>query len=246
MKSSNREPLSNPKCTGARTHLIHHRKTPTNISYRSVCRFGDMCRSARCPLCHPNHCGTTRQTQREGGRERHAAPRQCTLAVVSAPAEGKRAPRWAVCATGGARAGAHQGQTSLWGETDKWWTVGTTHGGAGHRGLTHTETQRGRLWAAGGQRRVDSKNTQKPPSNNLIMPTTGQHGRANGTPCHIQHSPGTSTTGLRERGNDTSKSTGRNGRQKEATGRNMRREERVTVQGPVKKQQPDGTKRNVT
>ena len=34
---------------------------------------------------------------------------------------------------------------------------------------------------------------------------------------------------VRERGNDTSKSTGRSGRQKEATRRNMRREERVTV-----------------
>ena len=56
----------------------------------------------------------------------------------------------------------------------------------------------------------------------------------------IQHSPNTPTTGLRERGNDTSKSTGCSGRQKAATRRNMRREERVTVQGPVKKQQPDG------
>ena len=46
--------------------------------------------------------------------------------------------------------------------------------------------------------------------------------------------------GLRERGNNTSKSTGRSGRQNAATRRNMRREERVTVQGPVKKQQPDG------
>ena len=35
-------------------------------------------------------------------------------------------------------------------------------------------------------------------------------------------------------------STGRSGRQKVATRRNMRREERVTVQGPVKEQQPDG------
>ena len=40
--------------------------------------------------------------------------------------------------------------------------------------------------------------------------------------------------------NDTSRSTGRSGRQKAATRRNMRREERVTVQGLVKKQQPDG------
>ena len=55
-----------------------------------------------------------------------------------------------------------------------------------------------------------------------------------------QHSPGTPTAGLRERGTDTGRSTGRSGRQKAATRRNMRREERVTVQGPVKKQQPDG------
>ena len=52
--------------------------------------------------------------------------------------------------------------------------------------------------------------------------------------------PNTPTTGLRELGNDTSKSIGRSGRQNAATQRNMRREERVTVQGPVKEQQPDG------
>ena len=46
--------------------------------------------------------------------------------------------------------------------------------------------------------------------------------------------------GLHERGNDTSKSTGRSSRQNTATRRNMRREERVTVQGPVKEQRPDG------
>ena len=59
-----------------------------------------------------------------------------------------------------------------------------------------------------------------------------------GTPA--PRHPGTPTTGLRERGNDTNKSTGRSGRQYTATRCNMRREERVTVQGPVKKQQPDG------
>ena len=64
--------------------------------------------------------------------------------------------------------------------------------------------------------------------------------RANGTSCHIQHSPSTPTTGLRECGNNTSRSTGCSGQQKAATRRNMPREERVTVQGPVKKQQPDG------
>ena len=51
--------------------------------------------------------------------------------------------RWPVCATG---AGAHKGQTSREGERDIWWTVGTTRGGTGHLGLTHAETQRGRLW----------------------------------------------------------------------------------------------------
>ena len=51
--------------------------------------------------------------------------------------------------------------------------------------------------------------------------------------------PDTPTTGLREGGNDTSKSTGRSSRQNAATRRNMRRKERVTVQGPVK-QQSDG------
>ena len=64
--------------------------------------------------------------------------------------------------------------------------------------------------------------------------------RSLGTRCHIRHSQGTPTTGLRERGNDISKSTGRSGRQNAATRRNMRRDERVTVQGPVKEQQPDG------
>ena len=47
-------------------------------------------------------------------------------------------------------------------------------------------------------------------------------------------------TGLRERGNDTGRSTGRSGRQNAATRRSIRREVRVTVQGPVKEQQPDG------
>ena len=63
----------------------------------------------------------------------------------------------------------------------------------------------------------------------------GQQQQSN-DPRHIQHSPSTPTTGLRERGNDTSRSTGRSGRQNAATRRNMRRKERVTVQGPVKKQ----------
>ena len=57
-----------------------------------------------------------------------------------------------------------QGQTSREGEKDIWWTAGTARGGTGHLGLTHTETQRGRLRMACGQRRVDSKNSQTTPA----------------------------------------------------------------------------------
>ena len=46
------------------------------------------------------------------------------------------------------------------------------------------------------------------------------------------------TTGLRERGNDTSRSAAAD--KTAATRRIVRGEERVSVQGPVKKQQPDG------
>ena len=70
----------------------------------------------------------------------------------------------------------------------------------------------------------------------------GQQNLSN-DPRHNQHSPGTPTTGPRERGNDTSRSTGRSGRQNTVTRRNMRREERVTVQGPVQKLQPGGMSR---
>ena len=68
-------------------------------------------------------------------------------------------PRWAVCATG---AGAHQGQTNREGEKDIWWTARTARGGTGHLG--RTETQRGRLRTACGQRCVDSKNSQTTPA----------------------------------------------------------------------------------
>ena len=68
-------------------------------------------------------------------------------------------PRWAVCATG---AGAHQGQTNREGEKDIWWTARTARGGTGHLG--RTETQRGRRWAACGQRCVDNKNSETTPA----------------------------------------------------------------------------------
>ena len=72
--------------------------------------------------------------------------------------------------------------------------------------------------------------------NHAPPPPTGKYSNGR-TP---QEEGGGYPPGLRERGNDTSKSTGRSGRQNAATRRNMRREERVTVQGPVKEQQPDG------
>ena len=82
----------------------------------------------------------------------------------------------------------------------------------------------------------DPRNNQHNPN----TPTTGPRWHANDRARHIQHSPSTPTTGLRERGNDTSRSTGRSGRQRAATRRNMRREGPVSVQGPIKKQPPDG------
>ena len=64
--------------------------------------------------------------------------------------------------------------------------------------------------------------------------------RPRNDPRNNQHNPSTPTTGLCERENVTSRNTGRSSRQNAATRRSMWREERMTVQGPVKKQQPDG------
>ena len=45
------------------------------------------------------------------------------------------------------------------------WTAGKARGGAGHLGLTHTGTQRDRLWTTGGWRRcVGSNNRQTNPA----------------------------------------------------------------------------------
>ena len=57
---------------------------------------------------------------------------------------------------------------------------------------------------------------------------------------HSAQSQRTNRWAPRTRKRHQRRSTGRSGGQKAATRRNMRREERVTVQGPVKKQQPDG------
>ena len=101
----------------------------------------------------------------------------------------------------------------------------------------HTNTARQAIDGLWTEARGQHKNSQTTPATTSTSSIRQLLGAADGTPCHIQHSP---NTGLRERGNDTSKSTGRSGWQKAATRRNIRREERVTVQGPVKEQQPDG------
>ena len=86
VKSSNGEPLSSPESKRATTHHIHPRTTPTNTSDWSVCRFGDMCKSAPVPNCKWDN-----PTATMGGRERHAAALRRTPAAVSVPAEKERA-----------------------------------------------------------------------------------------------------------------------------------------------------------
>ena len=58
-----------------------------------------------------------------------------------------------------------------------------------------------------------------------------------------QYNASAPTTGLRECGNDTGRNTGRSGRQNTAPRRSLRRDERVSAQGPEKKQRPDGMSR---
>ena len=67
--------------------------TPTNTSDRSVCRFGDMYKSARCPWYHPTASGTTQQPQGDAGSDM-LPPRHRTPAAVSVPAEKERARNW--------------------------------------------------------------------------------------------------------------------------------------------------------
>ena len=103
-----------------------------------------------------------RQRQQRGWLGQPAPSLPGARATPAQPASGGGCllqPRWAVCATG---VGAHQGQTSREGEKDIWWTAGTARGETGHLG--RTETQRGRLWTACGQRCVDSKNSQTTPA----------------------------------------------------------------------------------
>ena len=60
----------------------------------------------------------------------------------------------------------------------------TPMGGGRHLGLTHTETQRGRLWTACGQRRVDSKNSQTTPATTSTSPIRQLLGAADAQTAH--------------------------------------------------------------
>ena len=128
------------------------------VCLKSTSNFGSFVRS-KTFLMGMAERAHGRQRQQRGWPGQPAPTLPGARATPAQPASGGGClpqPRWAVCATG---AGAHQGQTSREGEKDIWWTAGTACGGTGHLGLTHTETQRGRLWTACGQRCVDSKNS---------------------------------------------------------------------------------------
>ena len=90
---------------------------------------------------------------------------------------------------------------------------------------------------------MDSKNGQVTPTTTSTTSIRQLLGAADRQTAHHATScmaPAHQTLGSAnaETTNDTSRSS--SGRQKAATQRNMQREDRVTVQGPVKKQQPDG------
>ena len=74
-------------------HHIHPRTTPTNTTDRSICRFGDMCKSARCPWYHPTASGTTRQPQGDAGSDMLPSWSR-TPAAMSVLAEKERARNW--------------------------------------------------------------------------------------------------------------------------------------------------------
>ena len=124
-----------------------------------------------------------------------------------------------------------------------WWTAGTTRGGAGHLGLTHAETQQGRLWTACGQRRVDGKKSQTTlatTSTSSIRQLLGAADAQTADPATSSTAPAHQRLGSANAETTPARAPAAACRQKAATRRNMRREERVTVQGPVKEQQPDG------
>ena len=69
---------------------------------------------------------------------------------------------------------------------------GTTRGGVRHLGLTHTETQRRRLWTTGGGSCMGSKNRQTTPATTSTTPGTPTIGHANAqtAPATLSTAPG--------------------------------------------------------
>ena len=101
---------------------------------------------------------------------------------------GRRAPKGATCAHRGPRGGGGAGRSfripslpCLFGTVENLVWRGGGEGcirrGIGHLGLTHTETQRGRLQTACGQRCVDSENSQTTPATTSTTPNTPIIGR---------------------------------------------------------------------
>ena len=158
--SSGERPIGAAK--GKRTNTMASCSPPPLgrvLSRRHSSRDASTVRSNTTALSQRNGADPTRRRLLGGGgggRRRRQAP------TPAQPASGGGCllqPRWAVCATG---VGAHQGQTNREGEKNIWWTARTARGGTGH--LDRTETQRGRLWTACGQRCVDNKNSQTTPA----------------------------------------------------------------------------------
>ena len=88
--------------------------------------------------------------------------------------------------------------------------------------------------------RGQQKQSKRPPQQPAQPPVRQLLGTADAQTAHPAASstaPAHQLLGSANAKNDTSRSTGRSGRQNAATRRNMRREERVTVQGPVTKEQ---------
>ena len=143
-----------------------------------------------------------------------ASPRSCALPPSRGPRDPSPRPP-----------PPRPGALVLWSRRWQWW-AGPPPPPPGHSSI-----QRPR---GGGQRKPsnDPRNNQHNPRDaNYWAPLTRtRHPPRPAQPRHTNDGAP----------NDTSGSTGRSGRQNAATRRNMRREERVTVQGPVKKQPPDG------
>ena len=131
VKSSNGEPLCSPESKRATTQHIHPRTTPTNTSDRSVCRFGDMCKSARCPWHHPTASGTTRRPQSDAGS--NMLPLRRRIAAVRMPATGADPSQDPTPRGGGVAPPLYRPQNGC---TEQWvlWApprFGSTKGGVG-------------------------------------------------------------------------------------------------------------------